>query len=228
MDIKNCVIILHEQAKSGPSLRSLALRLQKELPESVFILFQPSQTSSSNTNSEMDAQQGGAGDVESYTGFLRESRTILVDIIHRDLIGKCHFSPRNIIIFGHCQGGAAALGAAALWEDIEFGGVISVGGAMPASTPDISTSKAKTSALIFKSVLGNINDAALRRIREYFTYVECDIRPTSNHGIPEGEDIAILLDFFAHRFGGEEWTKQAVISFGRRLHHFSKTLLTST
>lgn len=229
VDVRNCVIILHEHARTGSSLRSLALRLQKELPESVFILVQTSPASLSDTKSEVQSHQGGAGDVELYTQFLMESRTILVDIIHRDLVGKCHFSPRNIVILGHCQGGAAALGAAAIWGDIELGGVISVGGDMPASTPDMSTSKAKTPALILSSVLAKINDAALRRIREYFKYVDYhDIRRTSNEGIPEAEDIAKLLDFFAHRLGGEEWTKQAVISFGRRLHHFSKALLTST
>ena len=227
VDVRNCVIILHEHAKTGPSLRNLALRLQKELPESVFILVQPSPTSSSNTNSEIYSHERGAGNVELYTGFLRESLTILMDIIHRDLIGKCHFSPRNIVIFGHCQGGVAALGAANLWEDIEFGGVISVGGDMPAPTPDISTSKAKTPALILSGVLGNSNDAALRRVRECFKYVEYDILRNSNDGIPEAEDIDILLDFFAHRLGGEEWTKQAVISFGKRLKHFFKAHLTS-
>ena len=227
VDVRNCVIILHEHAKTGPSLRDLALRLQKELPESVFILAQISPTSSSNINSEIYSHQRGAGDVDLYTGFLRESRTILVDIIHRDLIGKCHFSPRNIVIFGHCQGGAAALGAAALWENIEFGGVVSVGGDMPAPISDVSTSKAKTPALILSVLLGRINEAALRRIREYFKYVEYDIGRISNDGIPEAEDIAILLDFFAHRLRGEEWTKQAVISLGKRLHQFSKPLLIS-
>ena len=228
VDVRNCVIILHERVETGPSLRSLALRLQRELPETVFILVQLSPTSSSNTKSRKYSSQRGAGDAEIYTEILRENRTILVNIIHRDLIGKCHFSPRNIVIFGHCEGGTAALGAAAFWKDMEFGGVISIGGDMPALTPDISTSKAKTPALILSGVLGKINDAALRRIKEYFNHVDFDIRRTSNDGVPEAEDIAILLDFFAHRLRGEEWTKQAVISFGRRLHHYSKALLTSS
>ena len=228
MDVRNCVIILHDHAETGPSLRSLALRLQKDLPESVFILVRPSQTSSYDTNDRIYSHQGEAGDVELYTGFLRESRTILVDIVHRDLIGKCHFSPRNIVILGHCQGATAALEAAALWENIEFGGVISVGGAMPASAPDASTSKAKTPVLVLSGALGNVNDAAIRRIRDNFRHVDFDIRRVSNDGISKAEDIAILLDFFAHRLRGEEWTKEAVISFGRRLHQSSKAILIST
>ena len=228
VDVRNCIIILHERAETGPSLRRLALRLQRELSESVFILVQPSPTRSSNSNSDTFTQKRGAGDVELYTGDLRESRTLLVDIIHRALIGKCHFSPRNIVIFGHDQGGAAALGAAALWEDIEFGGVISVGGDMPARTSDMPTSKAKTPALILSGKDGTIDDAALRRTREYFKYVEHDNRRISKDGIPDAEDIAILLDFFALRLGSEEWTKQAVISFGRRLNHLPRALLTSS
>lgn len=219
VDVRNCVIILQNHSKPEASLHSLALRLQRELPESVFFLLQALQTSSSNTKVERNASQGEAEDVGSDTGFLRESRTILVDVIKEGLIAKCHFLARNIIVLGHCRGGMAALAAAASWQEIEFGGVISVGGAMPASTLQFSNIKAKTPALILSGALGNVNESALGQIKEHFTYVEHDIRRISNDDIPGAENIGILLDFFAHRFRGEEWTKQAVISLGKRFHH---------
>ena len=37
VDVRNCVVILHDDAKTERSAHSLALRLQKELPASVFI-----------------------------------------------------------------------------------------------------------------------------------------------------------------------------------------------
>ena len=228
VDLRNCVIILHDHSKPQDSLNSLALRLQKEMPESVFIFLQASKTSPSDTNSKRDAHQGEPEDVGSDRGFLTESRTILVDVISNSLIAKCRFLPRNIIVLGHCQGGTAALAAAASWEDTELGGAISIGGAMPACAPQTSTVKAKTPALILSGPLGNIDDTALRQIREHFKYVEHDIRRISNDDIPEAEDIGILLDFFAHRLRREEWTKQAVISFGKRLHHVSEAVLTPT
>ena len=224
VDARNCVIILHDHAQTGPSLRSLALRLQKELPETVFILVQPSHTSSYNTNGGIYSYQDEAGDVS----VLRECRAILVDIVHRDLIGKCHFSPRNIIMFGHCQGGAAALEAAVLWGNIEFGGAISVGGAMPASAPDPCTSKTRTPVFVLNGVLGKLEDAAIRRIREYFKHVESEIGPASIVGKSYAEDSATYMDFFAHRLRSEEWAKEAVISFGRRLHRVSNAILIPT
>lgn len=219
VDVRNCVIILQNHSKPEPSLHRLALRLQRELPESVFILLQALQTSSSDTKVKRNASQGEAEDVGSDTGFLRESPTILVDVIKKGLIAKCHFLARNMIVLGHCRGGMAALAAAASWQEIEFGGVISVGGAMPASALQFSNIKAKTPALILSGALGNINESALGQIREHFTYVEYDIQRISNDDIPGAENIGILLDFFAHRFRGEEWTKQAVISLGKRFHH---------
>lgn len=213
VEVKSCVIILPDHSKAESSLHSLALRLQKELPESAFILLRALQPSSSDKNGRKHANQPEPRDDGVETGFLMESRTILVDVIRNGLIAKCRFLPRNIIILGRCQGGTAALTAAASWKEIEFGGVISVGGFMPAFTPQTSTIKAKTPALILSGALGNINDTALRQIEEHFKYVEPDIRRSSNDDIPEAEDIGILLDFFAYRFRGEEWTKQAVISF---------------
>lgn len=226
VDVKNCVIILHEHSKAEPSLHSLALRLQKELPESVFLFLRASQPSLFGRNGQNHTPEAEAENGGGETGFLKETDTILVDVIKNGLTAKCHFPPRNIIIFGHCRGGTTALAAAASWDEIELGGVISVGGTMPTITT--STIKAKTPALILSGALGKVNDAALRQIKDHFTYVESDIRRQSSDDIPEAEDIRILLDFFAHRLRGEEWTKQAVISFGRRLQQISGTTLTST
>ena len=182
----------------------------------MFLLLRAFQPSSSGKSGHQYTHKAEAEHSGVETGFLKESATILADAFKNGLIAKCHFPPRNIIILGHCHGGTAALATAASWDEVELGGVISVGGVMPAFTT--SAIKAKTPALILSGALGNINDAALRQIKEHFTYVESDIRRPSNDDIPKAENLGILVDFFAHRLRGEEWTKQAVISFGRRLH----------
>ena len=228
VDVRNCVIIMHKNSKAEQALYRLALRLQKVLPESVFLLLGALQASSSDENARNLTDQREADDSGDDRKFPRQSRTILLDVIKYNLIAKSHFLPRNIIILGHRQGGTDALAAVALWENIEFGGVISIGGAMPALTPLNPIIKAKTPALIISGALGGIKEVDLRQIREHFTYVESDIRRTSsNDDIPEAEDIGILLEFFAHRLRGEEWTKQAVISLGKLLHDVSDTALTS-
>lgn len=228
VDVRNCVIMLHDHSKAQTPLHNLALRLQKEIPESVIILLRTLHLSSSDKHGQNTTSQTGAENGGGNTGFLEGSHTLLVDVVNNSLIAKCRFPPRNIMILGHCQGGTAALAAAALWEEIEFGGVISIGGAMPAITAQISTIKAKTPVLVLSGALGNIDDTALRQIREHFTHVDFDIRRTSNDNIPEAEDIGILSDFLAHRLRGDEWTKQAVISFGKCLHNNSDAVLTST
>lgn len=216
VDVRNCVIMLPEHSEAEGSLNRLALRLQKELPENVFILLRALQPEISDKNGKRYFYQAEAEDGGFETGFLKKSYTILVDVIKNGLIAKCHFSPRKITILGHRKGGTVALAAAASWDEIELGGVISIGGTMPAFTT--STIKAKTLALVLSGAQGNINEAALRRIKEHFTDVEYDIRRPSNDDIPEAENIGVLLDFFAHRLRGEEWTKQAIISFGMRFN----------
>ncbi|KAM0794622.1 acyl transferase/acyl hydrolase/lysophospholipase [Usnea florida] len=213
VDVKNCVIMMHDKIKAEPPLYELALRLQRVLPESVFLLLGTLQASSSNGKGRNLTDLREVDDSEDDRGFPRQSRTILLDVIKHNLIGKFRFSPRNIIILGHRQGGTDALAAVALWENIEFGGVISIGGTMPALNPLNPIIKAKTPALIIGGELGGIKESDLPQIREHFTDVESDFRRTSNDDLPEAEDIGILLEFFAHRLRGEEWTKQAVISF---------------
>lgn len=227
-DVKNCVIMMHDNSKAEPPLYKLALRLQKVLPESVFLLLGTLQASSSDKKGRDLTDLLEADDSGDDRGFPRQTRTILLDVIKYSLIAKSRFSPRNIIILGHRQGGKDALAAVALWGNIEFGGVISIGGTMSALKPPNPIIKAKTPALIISGELGGIKESDLRQIREHFTYVESDIRRTSsNDDIPEAEDIGILLEFFAHRLRGEEWTKQAVISLGKPLHDVFDTALTS-
>ena len=226
-DVKNCVIMMHDNSKAEPPLYKLALRLQKVLPESVFILLGNLQASSSDKKGTNLTDLREADDSGDDRYFSRQSRTILLDVIKYNLIAKFRFSPRNIIILGHRQGGTDALAAVTLWEKIEFGGVISIGGTMPILKQPNPIIKAKTPALIISGELGGIKESDLRQIEEHFTYVESNIRRASNDDIPEAEDIGILLEFFAHRLRGEEWTKQAVISFGKLLHDVSDTALTS-
>ncbi len=214
VDIRACVIILYDHSKAK-LLHNLAYRLQRKLPDIAFILLRAFQTRSSETDGIRYAYRGEAEDTEFDTDFLKEGHTILVDVIKNGLVAKCHFSPRNIIILGHSQGGTTALVAAASWEGTEFGGVISVGGAMPAFTRRMPASKAKTPALILIGVHGNI---ALEQIREHFIHVEYNNLRSTNDDVFEAEDIGVLLTFFAHRLNSEEWTKQAVISLGKDLH----------
>lgn len=122
--------------------------------------------------------------------------------------------PSNIMILGHCQGGMAALAMVGLWDEVEFGGVISIGGPLPPDVQLPSAVKAKTPALILRAELGDINPSALNRIKETFVTVDVETREGAHDTVPDQNALRPILDFFAHRFHREEWEKQAIVSFG--------------
>lgn len=123
--------------------------------------------------------------------------------------------PSNIMIIGHCQGGMAALATVASWDGVEFGGVISIGGPLPSYVQLPPTVKAKTPALILRTVSGNIHQSALQRIKTTFVTVDVETRAGAHDTIPDEPDaLKPILEFFAHRFHREEWEKQAILSLG--------------
>lgn len=155
-------------------------------------------------------------DMDESSGLLRSSRLILEIVIKDGLIRKCFFPPRNIVIIGQSQGGTVSLASAASWNDIEFGGVISIGGPLPPLFQPPSPSKARTPALVLGGEMGSVVSAALRQIRDSFLEIEDQIKSNADDTVPKSKDeIKPILDFLAHRLRREEWEKQAVISFGK-------------
>ena len=208
--VEHCIILLHDYANTEAALQSLALRLFKRYAETAFILLRGPRAISFGNSGYYWADS----EAESDGSFMNTTRLILLDIVKDGLITRCHFHPRNIVILGHCQGGMAALAATASWNNIEFGGVVSIGGPMPAYVRSPSV-KVKTSALVLGGGLGNVTATALQQIEESFAFADSEIQPGGHDTIPESpNDIRPLLEFFAHRLRREEWTKQAVICFG--------------
>ena len=213
--VQNCIILMHNLANNEASLKSLAQTLQSKQPEAAFILLRGLQPIEQGNSGYHWADANGTLD----EGFIRTSRVVLEDIIQDVLMAKCSFHPRDIMVLGHGQGGMAALAATASWECVEFGGVVSLGGPMPGYVQLPSNVKAKTPALIFGSARGDITPAALLQIQENFSFTDHHAPPSGQDIVPSSEEeIAPLLDFFAHRLGREEWRRQAVISFGKNLH----------
>lgn len=209
--IRHCIIMLHHHGNNEKTMNTLAKRLQQEQRESAFLLLRGLQAiPGGNSGYHWADPERGSDET-----FLDVSRVVLLDIIKNGLIAKCRFQPREIIVLGHCQGGMAALAIAASWSQIEFGGAVSVGGPIPTYTELQLGVKAKTPALILGGTLGDITPTALQQIRTNFTYVDSDIRRDTHDEIPDAAGIKPLLEFFAHRLRREEWTKQAVVSFGK-------------
>ena len=223
--VEHVVVLLHDFAGTEKTLESFAKKLRDRLPETAFVCLRgvaPVPTGNSGHN-WADSSNDWSG---SFSG---AGRKILIDVVKTGLITKCGFQPRNIILLGHGQGGMAALATAAAFNKIELGGVITIGGPMPACAQLPENAKAKTPALVLRRDLGDIDAPALQRLRDNFVSLDVSTQPGVHNPIPEEQvEIKPLLDFFAHRLWREEWTQQAILSFGRKLKlRYQSIMLTS-
>ena len=206
--VEHCIILLHDIAKDKDQLLQLAKSLQKDHAQSAFILLQGPFALGDHGYHWADPKHEGD------ESFIHASKIILECVITDVLVNKCNFQPQRIVILGRGQGGTAALAVAASWTETEFGGVVSIGGPLPAYIQRNRSSKAKTPALILRDSLIDNEDVALQEIEATFIYSDNDIladEPVS----ASSKHLKPFLRFLAHRLRQEEWTKQAVISFGR-------------
>ena len=211
--IKHVVVVLHHFGGSEASLVDLALDLNEQQPETSYVLLRGLEAVPTPNSGYHWADPASEWD----GGFLRASEAILVKIIKSSLIARCGFSPRDILLLGHGQGGMAALATAALWEDVELGGVVSIGGPLPSYVHSAtSTRKIQTPALALGGSLGDLSPHVLNCIKSRFAYTDICIRTGIYDTVPEDEEsMAPLLAFLAHRLRREEWMQQAVLSFGK-------------
>ena len=216
--VESCIILLHNLANNEASLGKHVHVLKSKQPQSAFILLRGLQPIEPGDSGYHWADENGTVD----EGFINTSRVLLEDIIRDGLMAKCSFNPRDIVVLGHGQGGMAALAATVCWNCIEFGGVISFGGPMPGYVQLPLGIKAKTPALIYGATYGDITPTALQRIKDNFSFTDYHTSPSDTVPVSDKE-IAPLLEFFAHRLGREEWTRQAVISFGKNFHYLWNT-----
>ena len=209
-EVEHCIVLLHDSTGNEESLSGLAKRLQKRLPESAFVLIRGLQAVEGGNSGYLWADAPGE------SSFIQTSTVILEQVIRDVLMSRCYFRPQNIVLLGYCEGGMAALAAAASWQRLELGGVVSIGGPMPNYVRLPFGVRAKTPALVIGGALGDITAAALQLIQESFTYTYSDLRKGGyDSSIPETqEQLKPLCDFFAHRLRREEWNRQAVISCG--------------
>ena len=217
VQIEKVIIMLHNYAGTERSLEVLSRRLQQHYPESAFLLVRGQEGVPAGNSGYHWADPRNDWDGT----FVNACRFLLLDVVKDSLIAKCGFSARDIILFGHIQGGMAALAATASWDTIEYGGAISLGGPMPDCAQLTQGRKAKTPVLALGSTQGDINPAALERMQKSFCHVTQDLRLRSQDAAPEApEDLKSLmiplLDFLAHRLRRDEWTKQAVLSLGNQ------------
>lgn len=139
------------------------------------------------------------GDIELDAGF-STSQKILTEVAKDILMGKCGYPPRNILLLGFGQGGMAALHLASNFG-LELGGVVSIGGRLPASSKVGGKGKSKTPVLVCGgSRSSQVTKSAIEGLKERFVdveYVKWDKREDSM--MKSREEALPVMKFFARR-----------------------------
>jgi predicted esterase len=139
--------------------------------------------------------------MEVDAGFERATRE-LRDVVERVLVRECGYAARNVLAFGFGQGGFAALALAAAMGREELGGVVCVGGAIPAgSVVHVSAGKLGTPVILCKGKWRSaVDDDAVDRLRETFGFVEVHEWRKEGDGMPANrEEMLPIMRFLARR-----------------------------
>ncbi|KAF9633050.1 putative phospholipase carboxylesterase superfamily protein [Lasiodiplodia theobromae] len=159
------------------------------------------------------------GDMDPDAGFKTAARLLLDDVVRGVLVQKCGYALRDVVLFGFAQGGMAALQVAAELGkadgEQELGGVVSVGGAVPAgaSLSEGSTKKFKTPVLLCKAARGSsVSDSAVKRLKDSFEFAEVKDWKRVGDGMPSNRDEMLpIMQFFARRLKSMKGVPQGAV-----------------
>lgn len=117
------------------------------------------------------------------------------------LISKCNYPARNILFLGYGQGAMLPLYLASSKVDLEFGGLISIGGRLPTSSPAGTDGKSKTPVLICGgSRSAQVTRSALDGLKGRFASVEYEKWSKPEDSMPVSrEEMLPIMKFLARR-----------------------------
>lgn len=140
------------------------------------------------------------GQIELDAGFATSTQ-VLKDIVSV-LTEKCGFPPRNILFLGFGQGAMAALSlcASSPFSSVEYGGVVSIGGALPASS-EAKEGKSRTPVLVCGgSRSTSVTRSAVDRLKARFGDLEYVKWEKGEDSMPRNkEEMLPVMRFFARR-----------------------------
>ena len=147
------------------------------------------------------------------TGFSKISKIIKQDIIEEVLVTKCGYTPREIVFYGFGQGGMAAL-AMAPGITGELGGIVSVGGPLPAS-PSAAQSPLTPVLLLGGSSKSMVTQPALQATRSVFKSLEYHKWNRPGDGMPTSrEEMLPIMQFLARRLRSRQGVPDGSVEMG--------------
>jgi predicted esterase len=159
------------------------------------------------------ALASAGGGLDADPGFARAADLLLGRLLRDTLVAKLGWEERDVLVFGFGQGGALALGLAArlaveAGDDNATGlrslkGIVSVGGALPASMTSTISSRAKsaTPVLLCRGRASEtLDDDAVGYVRREFSDVEVVEWRKADDSMPRNRDEMLpVMKFFAAR-----------------------------
>lgn len=158
-------------------------------------------------------QSTGELDVDS--GFKASQILLSEAVIKNILMDKCGFQPRQVMLMGFGQGGMAALHYAASVPQVELGGIISIGGRLPAAAV-ASTSKTKTPVLVLGgSRSKQVTRSAVEQLKNIFLTVEYVKWTKAEDSMPGSRDEMLpIMRFFARRLRSRAGVPSDAVEIG--------------
>lgn len=198
------LLLLHGLGDTHDSFTNLARQLN--LPETVCISLQaptplPFDIGGFHWGDDIVFDQA-SGQMDVDTGFEKASKMIGQVVIDEYLVRKCGFARREVVLFGFGQGGMAAMGAAAMPNSGELGGVVSIGGPVPMGSTRNggATNNATPMLVLHGSTKSLITTTAVRNITSTFSNVEVHEWKRPGDGMPTNRNEMLpIMQFFARR-----------------------------
>jgi predicted esterase len=155
------------------------------------------------------------GEIDLDAGFTKATAMLWEQVVSGVLFEKCHYQPRDVMILGFGQGGMVALQLAALKPEIEFGGVIPIGGRLPSSSSSTG-SKAKTPVLVLGgSRSTQVTRSAVDVLKARFGEVEYVKWVKAGDSMPANrEEMVPIMRFFARRLKSRAGVPEGAVELG--------------
>jgi predicted esterase len=170
----NVLILLHGLGDTAAPFQKLASQLS--LPETACLSIEgpsplPFDLGGFHWGDDIVFDQS-SGTIDPDAEFKKAVAILETVVIEEGLIRKCGFSRRDVFFYGFGQGGMVALALAAATSDT-LGGIISIGGPLPESTPSTGGKKKQTPVCILGgSTKTMITSSKLNRIKDRFETVD--------------------------------------------------------
>lgn len=136
-------------------------------------------------------------------------------VVNGGLVEKCGYQPRDVMILGFGQGAMVALQLAALKPEMEFGGIIAIGGRLP-SLASGAGGKAKTPVLVLGgSRSTQVTRSAVDVLKARFGEVEYVKWVKAGDSMPANrEEMVPIMQFFARRLKSRAGVPEGAVELG--------------